>query len=247
MTITQAIDFGVRRAATTDRTAVAATVAAAFFDDPLTQWLLPDVVRRQEVILPAFEAYVDPYLPHGETYLTSDSNGAAVWLPPNTELFTADQEHAFGEALADLLGPDADRAFRLGEIFANHHPDEPLYYCQFLATVPAFQAAASGRPSSGTCCSAPTPRGCRRTTKRRRPGTGPCTSGTATSATESSHCPTAVPPCGACGGIPASQHQTTVPVPAAWKPIDEGAAADAAPSSHLSSGYIGHRFGEFQR
>jgi GNAT superfamily N-acetyltransferase len=144
MTITQAIDFGIRRAATTDRTAVAATVAAGFFDDPVTQWLLPDVDRRREVILPMFEVHVDAYLGHGETYLTSDDNDAAVWLPPNTELFTPDQEQAFGEALADLLGPDADRAFQLGEIFAEHHPDEPLYYCQFLATVPAFQGRGIG-------------------------------------------------------------------------------------------------------
>jgi GNAT superfamily N-acetyltransferase len=144
MTITQAIGFGIRRAATTDRTAVAATVAAGFFDDPVTQWLLPDVDRRREVILPMFEAHVDAYLSHGETYLTSDGNGAAVWLPPNTELFTPDQEQAFGEALADLLGPDADRAFQLGEIFAEHHPHEGLYYCQFLATVPAFQGRGIG-------------------------------------------------------------------------------------------------------
>jgi GNAT superfamily N-acetyltransferase len=144
MTITQAIDFGIRRAATTDKTAVAATIAAGFFDDPVTQWLLPDVDRRREVILPNFEVYVDAYLPHGETYLTADGNGAAVWLPPNTELFTPDQEQAFGEALADLLGPDVDRVFQLEEIFAEHHPDEPLYYCQFLATVPAFQSRGIG-------------------------------------------------------------------------------------------------------
>jgi GNAT superfamily N-acetyltransferase len=142
--ITQDIDLGIRRAAITDRAAVAATVAAGFFDDPVTQWLLPDVDRRRQVVLPMFQLYVDGYLPHGETYLTLDGNGAAVWLPPNTEAFTPDEEHAFGEAIADLLGPDADRAFQLGEIFAEHHPNEPLYYCQFLATIPAFQGRGIG-------------------------------------------------------------------------------------------------------
>ena len=91
-----------------------------------------------------FELYVDGYLRHGETYLASDGNGAAVWLPPNTELFTPDQAQIFGVAVADLLGPDVDRAFQLGEIFAEHHPDEPLYYCQFLATVPALQGRGIG-------------------------------------------------------------------------------------------------------
>ncbi len=144
MTSTNAIDSGIRRAATADRTAVAATVAAGFFDDPVTQWLLPDVDHRREVIQATFEVYVDAYLPHGETYLTADGNGAAVWLPPNAELFTGDQEQAFGEALAGLLGPAVDRVLQVGEIFAEHHPEEPLYYCQFLATVPALQSRGIG-------------------------------------------------------------------------------------------------------
>jgi GNAT superfamily N-acetyltransferase len=144
MTSAKAIDSGIRRAATTDTTAVAATVAAGFFDDPVTRWLLPDVDRRREVILATFEVYVDAYLRHGETYLTTDGNGAAVWLPPNTELLTPAQEGTFGEALADVLGPDVDRIYQLDEIFAEHHPTEPLYYCQFLATVPAFQGRGIG-------------------------------------------------------------------------------------------------------
>jgi GNAT superfamily N-acetyltransferase len=144
MSITQATDLGIRRAATTDKTAVAATVAAGFFDDPVTCWLLPDVDRRREIIQATFELYVDAYLPHGETFLTDDGHGVAVWLPPNTELLTPDQEGVFGAALADLMGPEAERAFQLGEIFAEYHPDEPLYYCQFLATVPAFQSRGIG-------------------------------------------------------------------------------------------------------
>ena len=41
------------------------------------------------------------------------------------------------EAVAALLGPGVDRLFHLEEAFAAHHPAEPLYYCQFLSTVPA--------------------------------------------------------------------------------------------------------------
>jgi GNAT superfamily N-acetyltransferase len=144
MTITRAIDIGIRRVTTTDRAAVAATIAAGFFDDPVTQWLLPDVDRRREVILPMFELYADAYLPHGQTYLTTDGNGVAVWLPPDTELLTHDQEQAFGEAVADILGAHADRGFQLEEIFAEYHPNGPHYYCQFLATVPAFQGRGIG-------------------------------------------------------------------------------------------------------
>jgi GNAT superfamily N-acetyltransferase len=144
MTLTQSTDTGIRRAGPTDRTAVAATVAAGFFDDPVTQWLLPDVQHRQEVILPMFEVYIDAYLPHGETYLTADGNGAAVWLPPGADLLTAEQEQPFLDALTTLMGPGVDRLFQLEETFAGHHPAEPLYYCNFLSTVPAFQGRGIG-------------------------------------------------------------------------------------------------------
>ena len=141
---TEALDVRIRRAATTDRHKVAAIVATAFFDDPVTEWLLPDVERRREVILPTFELYVQPYLPHGETYTTANDSGAAVWLPPHAQLSTAEEEEEFGAALVDVLGPDVDRAFQAAEIFAEHHPAEPTYYCQFLATVPDFQSRGIG-------------------------------------------------------------------------------------------------------
>ncbi len=144
MTLMQSLDTGIRRAGATDWTAVAATVAAGFFDDPVTQWLLPDVEHRREVILPMFEVYIGAYLPHGETYLTADGNGAAVWLPPGAELLTAEQEQPFVDALTTVMGPGVDRLYRLEETFAGHHPAEPLYYCNFLSTVPAFQGRGIG-------------------------------------------------------------------------------------------------------
>ena len=144
MTITQASNLGIRRAGPDDKTVVAATVAAGFFDDPVTRWILPDVERRREIVGPMFELYVEPYLPIGETYLTADAKGAAVWLPPHAQLMTAEQEEAFGEALVDLAGPEAERGFQLAEVFEQHHPSEPLYYCNFLSTVPAFQGRGIG-------------------------------------------------------------------------------------------------------
>lgn len=145
MTVTaQGFDTRIRQAATTDLQRVASIVAAAFFDDPVTEWLLPDLDRRTELIQPIFELHVAPYLPHGATYTTADAKGAAVWLPPTRLLLSAEAEESFGEAVAELLGPDASRAFQLAEIFAEQHPVEPLYYCQFLSTVPDFQGRGIG-------------------------------------------------------------------------------------------------------
>jgi len=134
----------IRRAHTSDRTAVAATVAAGFFDDPVTCWLLPDLGLRRAIIEPMFELLAGAYLPHGETYLSADGNGVAVWLPPGAELFTEEQAEAFGVALEAIAGPALPRLGMLEETFAQHHPETPLYYLQFLATVPAFQGQGLG-------------------------------------------------------------------------------------------------------
>jgi GNAT superfamily N-acetyltransferase len=145
MTLTASTDLDVRRRCDAgDVPGVAATVAAAFFDDPVTQWLLPDANRRRHLVQPMFELYVAPYVRNGEAYLTADGVGAAVWLPPGGQLFAGDEEEWFGEALAELAGPDIDRFVQLAEIFDGHHPTEPLYYCQFLATLPAMQGRGIG-------------------------------------------------------------------------------------------------------
>jgi GNAT superfamily N-acetyltransferase len=144
MRTTSTIDVRIRKASLADQETVATTIAAGFFDDPVTRWLLPDVSRRQEVIQPMFSLYAGAYLLHGEVYLTADGTGAAVWLPPDTPLLTAEQEEAFGAALGELAGSDLDRLFLLEETFALHHPDVGYWYLQFLATVPTHQGRGIG-------------------------------------------------------------------------------------------------------
>ena len=137
-------DRTIRRAEAGEVDVVARTVAAAFFDDPVTRWLLPDVDQRRQVVEPMFRLYVAPCVRHGETYLAGDGDGAAVWLPPGVELQCHDEEAELGRALEELVGSDLSRFEQLAETFALHHPREPLYYCQFLATVPAFQGRGIG-------------------------------------------------------------------------------------------------------
>ena len=143
-TITQTTDLGIRKATQADREAAAATIAAAFFDDPVCRWLLPDEDRRRQVLEPAFQLYVDAYLPHGETYLTADGTGVAVWLPPNTQLLTSEGEEAFVGAILEIAGSDVERFSKVEETFALYHPEEPHYYLQFLAVVPGLQSRGIG-------------------------------------------------------------------------------------------------------
>ncbi len=146
MTLTPTIDLDlrIRRTDVSDTAAVAATVAAAFFDEPVTTWLLPNEQRRRQLIQAMFELYVAPYVRLGETYLTADGNGAAVWLTPGTQLLSAEEEVSFGHQLEALVGADVERFSQMAETFERYHPTTPLYYCQFLATVPTMQGRGIG-------------------------------------------------------------------------------------------------------
>jgi GNAT superfamily N-acetyltransferase len=141
---TSRVDTGVRRAGWDDRDLVGAIVAAAFFDDPTTVWLYPDPQRRAEVLQPMFALYASAYLRHDETYVTTEGTAVAVWLPPGEELLAPDEAEAFGQAMQDLAAEGVGRLGQMEETFAEHHPAEPLWYLQFLATVPAAQGNGLG-------------------------------------------------------------------------------------------------------
>jgi GNAT superfamily N-acetyltransferase len=144
MTTIRTTDLAIHRADLDETTAVAATVSAAFFDDPVTRWLVPDPVRRRALVQPLFEHFIRPFIALGATYLGAEGVGAAVWSPPGAELMGPTELEAWGEELAELAGPDIVRFAQLSETFAQHHPEEPLYYLQFLATVPAAQGQGIG-------------------------------------------------------------------------------------------------------
>ena len=137
-------DLGIRTATADDAETVARTVAAAFFDDPVMRWVVPDPQRRARISAPIFRLYADAYLAHGHTYRTADGDGAAVCLPPGVELLTAAQEEAFGAALAEIGPTETIRLALMEEVFTANHPDEPYWYLQFLATAPARQGQGYG-------------------------------------------------------------------------------------------------------
>lgn len=140
----------VRRAEVGDVGALSATLAAAFFDDPVFAYCYPDADRRRRILEPWFEALVSANLDHEQTYTTRDAVGGAVWLPPGAP----DDEH-LGDRLAEISGVDADRLAAIFELMEANHPEEPHYYLFLLATRPEWQSRGVGssllRPVLDTC------------------------------------------------------------------------------------------------
>ena len=134
----------VRRAATADHTTAAEVLTAALFDDPVTDWLVPDRARRPAVLPPTFGLYFDAFQHHGETYLTEGGHGTALWLPPGRDLIPPDDLEDFGRRVEEAAGPFAGRLFELGEFFEAHAPAEPHWHLQLLAVVPEQQGRGLG-------------------------------------------------------------------------------------------------------
>lgn len=134
----------VRKAETNDRTATSAVLTAGFFDDPVTNWLVPERDRRPAIMPPVFGLYFDTFQPHGETYLTEDGLGTALWLPPDRELIPPDQLEDFGRRTEEAAGPYTPRLFELGEFFEAHAPAEPHWHLQLFAVVPGYQGRGIG-------------------------------------------------------------------------------------------------------
>ena len=145
MTITTSkIQVPVRRAGSEDTAVGSAVLTAAFFDDPVTEWLVPDRGRRPAVLPPAFDLYFDAFQPHGETYLTEDGVGVALWLPPARALLQPEELDEFGRRMQEAAGPDTARFFELDEFFQAHAPAEPHWHLQLLGVMPAHQGKGLG-------------------------------------------------------------------------------------------------------
>jgi ribosomal protein S18 acetylase RimI-like enzyme len=62
--------------------AAAVTLAKAFYNDPVFEYLFPDTSTREEKSTKFYKMFVNYTVRYGEVYSTSDFEGVAGWLPP---------------------------------------------------------------------------------------------------------------------------------------------------------------------
>src|ERR1700734_3669043 len=74
----------IRVANQADAGPLAASLARAFFDDPVMSFLVPHEASRRRRVAQYFEvALTLQHLPHGGGYHDSDRSGGALWDPPD--------------------------------------------------------------------------------------------------------------------------------------------------------------------
>lgn len=125
-----------------DISLVADTLAAAFQDDPVFSWCIPEDARRSAVLPGFFRLATAAVWPSGEATVSSDGESAALWVPPSVP--AVPDPDAFAVAIAELVGDDAERTFALMAMLDDIHPDEPHRFLWFLGVRPAVQREGRG-------------------------------------------------------------------------------------------------------
>jgi GNAT superfamily N-acetyltransferase len=133
----------VRRSTYADLTPMATVLAAAFHDDPVVSWLVPDEDRRRADLAGMMRVFAARFQPFDENCINETATGAAVWLPPGAT-FTPEEDARFETAFVAAAGEDLERAGMLTETMDEAHPADPHHYLMLLGVTPDHQGSGVG-------------------------------------------------------------------------------------------------------
>jgi GNAT superfamily N-acetyltransferase len=129
-----------------------ATLARAFYDDPLFNYFVPDPISQSKGLITFMNASVVDATPFGEVWIARTAGKvacAAVWLPPGKYPRGARRDlltNLRGAPTFARSGRRVAGAFRLvGALDKAHHAiSEPHYYLGILGTDPLYQRSGAG-------------------------------------------------------------------------------------------------------
>ena len=142
MAHTLRIPPAIRPATSSDEAEVSTVLSRAFHDDPVFSWITPDAQRRRQILPAFFAEFARAFIPLGRTYTTL--GGAALWAPAGVDPVAEGDPVAFGERMAEIVGPDAERSAAITKVIDANHPHEPAAYLQFAGVEPGRQGQGIG-------------------------------------------------------------------------------------------------------
>ncbi|MEY2422584.1 MAG: hypothetical protein QOI95_2651 [Acidimicrobiaceae bacterium] len=135
----------VRHAVSADLDDLEVTLADAFFDDPMLHWMYPDPEARSVLGRQFMRVALDIGFPHGHVYTAGANGAAAIWSPPDVELFDDAAITTFFSLLGEQLGARAEEiGAGLLAVSECHPHDEPHFYLFVLGTASARQGSGLG-------------------------------------------------------------------------------------------------------
>ncbi len=134
----------VRKATPADVPALAGSLARAFDDDPIMEWLFPDPRRRPRWTERFFAVRLRQLMRQEEVWASHEGSGAALWAQPERWKLT------FGETLGLVgrivagVGRRTPQSLRGLTLIEERHPSEPHWYLAVLGVDPDAQGGGLG-------------------------------------------------------------------------------------------------------
>ena len=135
----------LRTAVPDDVAALARALAAAFEDDPIFGWLLPDERRR-----PTSSCASSPWssrsvvLPSGTAWMSPEASGACLELPPGKWRMPLQTQALHAPQFVAVFGRSLPRALITITQMERRHLREPHFYVPYVGVAPEGQGAGLG-------------------------------------------------------------------------------------------------------
>lgn len=135
-----------RLAEPTDCAAIAETLAAAFFDDPVAVWACPDESRRRRMLRLFHGAYFAAKLKHDWVWTLPGRDGAALWSPPPVWRTSLRDDLALARSLANRSSLARMPLIAAGMVGLDraHPAGRDHFYLAVLGVAPASQGRGLG-------------------------------------------------------------------------------------------------------
>ena len=135
----------IRHAVRSDLDDLDAALADAFADDPMMHWIYPNEETRSAHLREFMRGGLDIGFPHGHVYAAGANEGAAIWSPPDIDLFDDATITNFFTMLGEQIGARAEEVGTGLMQINEHHPhDEPHFYLFVLGTTRRKQSKGIG-------------------------------------------------------------------------------------------------------
>ncbi|MGO4443599.1 GNAT family N-acetyltransferase [Mycobacterium sp. 2YAF39] len=142
-------DIRVEAAQRRDARQIGTVLARAFYDDPVTSWMLPDPRTRLISLTRAFAGLArHHFLPRGgsEVGRRDDDVGAAtLWDPPGQRKSSRLEELRMAPMMLWSLRSRVAASVQLQELMEKHHPEEPHWYLMLIGSDPSVRGAGFGQ------------------------------------------------------------------------------------------------------
>lgn len=133
-----------RRATERDLEPLAAMLAAAFWDDPIQQWLFPNEARRMRRLAEAFRREATWFVAQGASFVTGDISAGALWSPPHIRRIPLGAQLQMAIAYRSLIGRRVRSASQFLAAMERHRPRAEHWYLAILGTDPLAQGRGAG-------------------------------------------------------------------------------------------------------